>query len=61
MTDASTNLSRRDFVIGSATLTGGLLAAEPARAAALKGAAATNQIVASHLTLWYRRPVQQWV
>jgi alpha-L-fucosidase 2 len=68
MTDDSTNLSRRDFVIRSATLTGGLLAAEgaldPAHAAAptaSSDAAEGAKQVASHLTLWYRRPAQQWV
>ena len=77
MTDNRSGVSRREFVLRSATLAGGLVAADgatgaaadaaavaaaaPARAAAPFGAAATDQIAASNLTLWYRRPAQQWV
>src|SRR5688500_4879982 len=65
MNDDSTNVSRRDFVLQSALLAGGMLAADaavdPAHAATANDAPATAQDVASHLTLWYRRPAQQWV
>ena len=60
MTD-TTGVSRREFVKQSAALAGGVLAAEhvnPAHAASNGGAV---QEVASHLTLWYRRPAEQWV
>ena len=63
MTDSTAGVSRRDFmkqsaVLGGALATGG--ATHPARAAAPDDAT-TAQDVASHLTLWYRRPAQQWV
>jgi alpha-L-fucosidase 2 len=55
-------------VMRSATLTGGLVAAEGALASAhaatppeSRDASSRTQQIASHLTLWYRRPAQQWV
>ena len=65
MTDSSNGVTRRDFMKRSAALAGGVLAADGAAHAAPMAtdadAAAPAQDVASHLTLWYRRPAQQWV
>ena len=61
MTDTTAGVSRRDFMKQSAALAGGVLATgdvtHPARAAASDDQA-TTQDVASHLTLWYRRPAR---
>src|ERR687890_351771 len=58
-------VTRRDFVAQSATIAGGLLAVgdvKPAHEFAATNAVETRrQQIASHLTLWYRRPAQQWV
>ena len=65
MTDTTAGVSRRDFMKQSTALAGGVLATgdvtHPARAAVSDDAQASAQDVASHLTLWYRRPAQQWV
>jgi alpha-L-fucosidase 2 len=66
MTDRRTGVSRRTFVKQSTALAGGLLAAagriDAAHATkASANAADTTQQIGSHLTLWYRRPAQQWV
>ena len=63
MTDRISGVSRRDFVKQSTALAGVLLtavAADAAPATSDLDADATRQ-VASHLTLWYRRPAAQWV
>src|SRR5829696_7727455 len=58
----TSGVTRRDFVAQSAAIAGGLLAGGAAESAhAATADAATVQQVASHLTLWYRRPAQQWV
>ena len=64
MTDRNTGVSRREFIGRSAALAGVLAASAtdvtPAAASSTDGVTASNQI-GSHLTLWYRRPAQQWV
>src|SRR5689334_23455828 len=66
MSDHITGVSRRDFVKQSAALAGGLLATDAVADSASTIPSAGNDVaassqVASHLTLWYRRPAQQWV
>jgi alpha-L-fucosidase 2 len=58
MTDQTTGVSRREFVKQSAALAGALTVE---RAGAGHSKAGATQQVASDLTLWYRRPAQQWV
>jgi alpha-L-fucosidase 2 len=65
MSDRGAGVTRRDFV-RSAALAGGLLAADGGIDAvhateAPHDAAVGARQVASHLTLWYRRPAAQWV
>jgi alpha-L-fucosidase 2 len=70
MSRRRTDVSRREFVRRSVAVAGGALAvdrADTAHAAVASGAATSGDVagrhqeVASHLTLWYRRPAQQWV
>ena len=63
MTDDTTGVSRRAFVRQSAALAGGVLAGSGNAPAATASTitASSAQGIASHLTLWYRRPAQQWV
>jgi alpha-L-fucosidase 2 len=73
MKDDPNGLSRRDFMLRGAALAGGALAsgalggaatpldaANPPRPSATSGVAPASD-VASALTLWYRRPAEQWV
>src|SRR5215208_5285394 len=64
----SIGVSRRDFVRRSAAMAGGVLAtgaaplgAQPLDTSSDERAHARQQQIASSLTLWYRRPAQQWV
>ena len=66
MSDRGAGVTRRDFVRRSAALAGGLLADDGGIDAvhateAPDDAAVVARQVASHLTLWYRRPAAQWV
>jgi alpha-L-fucosidase 2 len=63
MTNHRTGVTRRDFVKHSAALAGGVLgAADASRATpATIDTTSSAQSIPSHLTLWYRRPAQQWV
>src|SRR5213082_3588702 len=57
-------VSRRDFMVRSAALAGGVLAsgALPLDAQqSLEGDTLDQQQAASPFTLWYRRPAAQWV
>ena len=56
MIDPTAGVSRRDFMKQSAALAGGVRVSGDSPSGARMA-----QDVASHLTLWYRRPAQQWV
>jgi alpha-L-fucosidase 2 len=60
---ASNGVTRRDFVLRSAALAGGMVAGGDVSFGAPRDMAqqVAHEQVASWLTLWYRRPAEQWV